>query len=236
MEIISKKPETLVFKAKIKESLANAIRRYINKIPILAVDEIEISKNGSALFDETIAHRVGLVPLKMKKEFEKSPPVLELSAKQEGIIYSGQIKGKAEVVYDRIPITSLNKGQEIELKAITKIGKGTEHAKFSPGLIFYRNCSEIIVDKESAEEMKKTFPKIEIKEEGNKVKIIDENEKEIKDFVEGFMEKKKGSFETVFKEDLIIKIESFGQIPVEEIFTKSLEALKTELKELDKAI
>jgi len=42
---------------------------------------------------------------------------------------------------DKTPITFLNKGQELEIKATTKMGRGVEHSKFSPGLMFYRNIA-----------------------------------------------------------------------------------------------
>ena len=64
MEIIEQTPLKLVMRMPANDSLANAIRRSINEIPILAVDEVEIYKNDSALYDEFLAHRVGLVPLK----------------------------------------------------------------------------------------------------------------------------------------------------------------------------
>ena len=67
MKSIEKKENQITFGADIDESLANAIRRYISEIPILAVEEIEIYKNDSPLYDETIAHRIGLIPLKMEK-------------------------------------------------------------------------------------------------------------------------------------------------------------------------
>ena len=63
----NKNSEKLNFKTKIGISLANAIRRSVNNIPVLAIDSIEISKNDSALYDEMIAHRMGLVPLKNEK-------------------------------------------------------------------------------------------------------------------------------------------------------------------------
>jgi DNA-directed RNA polymerase subunit D len=70
MENISKSDGKYVFKAKIDESLINSIRRYVGQIQIAAIDEVEISKNDSPLYDETIAHRMGLIPLKQngKKE------------------------------------------------------------------------------------------------------------------------------------------------------------------------
>ena len=45
-------------------SLCNAIRRtIIRSIPVLAVEDVEIYTNESAHYDETVAHRLGLIPL-----------------------------------------------------------------------------------------------------------------------------------------------------------------------------
>jgi DNA-directed RNA polymerase alpha subunit len=111
MEEIKKTDNKLVFKAEISESLANAIRKYVHKIPVVAVDEVEISRNDSPLYDETIAHRIGLIPLKQTKK----EGTLKLKSNKEGFVYSGEFQGDIKVVYDRIPITLLNKGQELEI-------------------------------------------------------------------------------------------------------------------------
>jgi len=63
MKLIEKKEDYVTFTAGIDESLANAIRRYVNQIPALAVDEVEFLKNDSALYDETIAHRMKQLPI-----------------------------------------------------------------------------------------------------------------------------------------------------------------------------
>ena len=76
MKSIEKKENQITFGADIDESLANAIRRYISEIPILAVEEIEIYKNDSPLYDETIAHRIGLIPLKMEKSMAEKTEII----------------------------------------------------------------------------------------------------------------------------------------------------------------
>ena len=142
MKLIEKNKDLIVFETQIEDSLANAIRRYINRIPIMAIDEIEISKNDSPLYDETIAHRIGLIPLKADKAAKKEAK-LKLSADKQGMVYSREFKGDAKPVYENIPITYLNQGHEFEIDATTKIGTGEEHAKFSPGIMFYRNIAQI---------------------------------------------------------------------------------------------
>lgn len=149
MKLINKKDNQLIFTAEIEESMANAVRRYLGEIPVLAIDEVEISKNDSSLYDETIAHRLGLIPLKMEKSMpEKTTTKFKLNVIKEGNVYSGELKGGKGVVYDKIPITLLSKGQELKLVATARMGKGNQHSKFSSGLMFYKDNEENISSNE----------------------------------------------------------------------------------------
>jgi DNA-directed RNA polymerase subunit D len=233
MENISKSENKYAFKAEIEDSLANAIRRYVGQIPIAAIDEVEITKNDSPLYDETLAHRLGLVPLKQSAKKEGK---LKMSSQDKGMVYSGSLKGDFEIVYDKIPLTLLNEGQEVELSASVKVGTGQEHAKFSPGIMNYREVSEVYADKEVAEKLKNTYPNIEIKQKGDKYLIIDDKEKEVADICEGLAEKYEKKVEVKTTGEMIITLESFGQIEAKNIFTKSIEALKKDLSEISKKI
>lgn len=235
MEIIKDKKDKIVFSIDTSETIMNAIRRYVNQIKILAIDEIEISKNGSALYDETIAHRIGLLPLVNDKTYKKTP-CFELNESKEGIVYSKDIKGEIKIIDGNFPITSLNLGQEIKLKGTTNLGKGVEHAKYSPGIIFYRNIAEIIVDKKVAEKLKEIVPELEMKEKGEKVVVIDNKEKEIEDLFEGASLKEKKDFEIKEKPGLIVTIESFGQLEKRELFLKAIETLKEDLDDFEKKL
>src|SRR3990167_5021270 len=232
MKTIIKKSDKLIFSADIDNSIANAIRRYISQIPIVAVDEVEISKNDSALYDETLAHRIGLIPLKAKKQTGK----MKLESKKEGIVYSGELKGDAEVVYDKIPITLLDKDQELEIKATLKSGKGFEHAKFSPGIMFFRKSCEIKMDKKFKDKIKEICPNANIKESGNQIIIFDDKEEEISDVCGGIAEKAGEKPEIKENSEMIIKLESFGQISPEAIFEKSIETLRKDLNDVSKKL
>lgn len=233
MEKIQKTDNQIVFKINLNDSLANAVRRYVNQIPVLAIDEVEITKNDSVLYDETISHRMGLIPLKNKKVPEKGIE-LKLDVKSEGIVNSGEIKG-TEVVYEKIPIVILNKGQELDLKAIAKLGRGIDHAKWSPGLMFYRNVCEIVLDKSLKEEIKKICDN-EIREKGDKIIIVDDKKQEICDVCEGISQRYKKEFETNSINELIVTVESWGQMSVEKIFRESIEILKKDLSEFEKEL
>ncbi|MGY4884265.1 MAG: hypothetical protein ACP5NZ_01670 [Nanobdellota archaeon] len=233
METINKTENKYTFKADIEDSLANAIRRYVGQIQIAAIDEVEIAKNDSPLYDETLAHRLGLVPLKQSSKKEGK---LKLTSQDKGIVYSGSLKGDFEVVYPKIPITLLSEGQEIELTATIKMGVGQEHAKFSPGMMNYREISEIYADKEVAEKLKNAYPNVEIKQKGDKYLIIDDKEKEMGDICEGLAEKYNRKVEVKTTGGRIITLESFGQIDAKSIFTKAIEALQKDLAELGKKI
>lgn len=240
MQIIKEQNNQLKFKAEIEDSLINAIRRYVNHIPILAIDEVEISKNDSALYDETVAHRLGLVPLKSKKAITgKTETELDLKVKKEGYVYSGDFEenNDIEMLYDKIPLTHLNKGQEIKLKAFVKSGLGVEHAKYSPGFIFYREVFDVKVEKNCPIEIITHCPKNVFEESNGKV-IVGENFN--CDFCEEcikFCEKKGEEFVKIAPgNEILITIESFGQIDAKDIFLKSIDFLKKDLAEISKKI
>lgn len=235
METIKKTEDKLIFTMKMPTSLANSIRRSALRIPILAIDEVEIEKNDSALYDETLAHRIGLVPLKMNKDIKEDSVVkLKLSSKNPGYVYSQELKGDVEVAYGKIPLTLLKEGQEVKLKGKAITGIGLDHAKFAPGIFTYRIISEITIPKKYKEKISKLYPENLIKEKGDSIIIKDDKEKTIIDYCEGLCQRDKEDFNIKDTEDLLFIIETYGQIKVEEIFKQSVEILKKELKDFSK--
>jgi len=229
---IEKTKDKLVLTADIDISLANAIRRSVNEIPILAVDEVDIYKNDSALYDQIIAHRVGLIPLKNQKLKEGQTADLKLKGAEKEVL-SKEFKGQAEVVYDDIPIVLLGKNQEIELVAKARMGKGTEHAKFIPGLVYYRILPKIEIAKEGEKhsELAEIYPKVFSFENG-KLKVKNEwecdlDQEDVKEF--------KGITITPTNE-LTFIIESWGQIEPKSILTESIKELNNNLSELSKSL
>ena len=90
--------------------------------------------NDSALYDEVLAHRLGLLPIKTEKSMsDKTKINFKLSKKGPCTVYASDLSGNAEIVFPQMPLTILNDGAKLELTATTILGTGLEHAKFIPG-------------------------------------------------------------------------------------------------------
>ncbi len=234
IEFISKKPYTFIVRG-INAGIANAVRRSAEEIPVLAIDSVEFVKNDSALFDEVLAHRLGLIPLKSSKlqtrekctckgkGCAKCTIKLKLQAKADKgkMIYASSIK-PSQAVYPKMPIVYLTQNQELQLNAEAVLGKGTEHAKFSPGLVYYRAHPILKIKAESKDS--------EIKCPRNVFSGNQANEIEC-DLCMACSEQVNV---TPSEEDFIFTIESFGQLSEKEIFKEALQVLERNLSQLKK--
>src|SRR3989338_3916155 len=144
MELIQDSPSLIALRLPANEVLANALRRSVSEVPTLAIDEVELFKNDSALYDEVLAHRLGLIPLKTEKGMNAKTKIdLKLSKTGPCTVYSSDLDGNAEIVEGKIPITLLGEGHKLELVATATLGKGIDHAKYIPALCYYRHLLEI---------------------------------------------------------------------------------------------
>jgi DNA-directed RNA polymerase subunit D len=234
MEMKENTPERIIFISDMDISLANAIRRNVNEIPILAVEEVDIYKNDSALYDEIISQRLGLTVLKNQKLKKGRVVEMKLKSKGEGERTEVLAKGLGDnIVHPETPIVLLEDGQELELVAKTKVGKGIMHAKFSPGVIFYKHLPKIKISEdgekhiELAEIYPNTFEKF-----GDKLKVKNSS---AGDFDLEDMEKFNG-INIKFDDDLVLMIEAWGQIEAKEIFSEACKALKANLSEVSKVL
>ena len=135
---------------------ANTLRRLMGfSVPVMAIEDIEFRKNTSILYDEVLAHRIGLVPLTTDlKSYNMiseckckgagcASCTVKLTLKAEGpcTVYSSDIKTKdpaIKPVHGKMPIVKLLEGQEVELEATAVLGQGKDHSKWTPGLVYYK--------------------------------------------------------------------------------------------------
>jgi DNA-directed RNA polymerase subunit D len=249
---IYRKKEKLKFLIKeISYSLANSIRRSSQEIPILAIDIVEFYKNDSALSDEILAHRLGLIPLKTGKGITPredcsckgkgcSKCVIPIKLKATGpcTVYSKDLKMRgAEIIYGDMPIVILAKDQVLEFSAQASLGKGIEHAKFSPGLIYYNSYPIIDIKGDVSKECIDVCPLGAITENKGKIKIDPLKCDMCEACIEKCNEKKQEVIKiTPSETDFIFTIESWGQLEPNELLIESVKALDNNFKDFSKEL
>lgn len=158
----------------------NAVRRaLIADVPKLAIDKVnftqgvnqdnkgEVFESVNVLPDETIAHRLAMIPIPTYPDEgitfpEDCPNCKDLAEESKGCltcqvlyhirkdgpsedsdekhrtVYAGDLTNISDQMFDireehkRIPLTILSKGQFLELYAFATLGRGRDHAKWSP--------------------------------------------------------------------------------------------------------
>ncbi len=162
MSVTSKKTDdSLIVSFKnTHNSIVNSIRRTIlDDIPTFAIEDVEIVVNESPLYDETIAHRLGLIPLQTDLKsynFRDSCKCggigcalceVKMSLKQEedGYVLSKELKSDDPKIVpsdNEIPITKLFMGKKIELNTKAILGCGRVHAKWSPAHTYLKESGK----------------------------------------------------------------------------------------------
>jgi DNA-directed RNA polymerase subunit D len=175
----------------------NTLRRVIlTEVPTMAIDEVVVIENSSALRDEFLAHRIGLMPLKTDLDTYNLPEeckcgsefgcnlcrvslALEAESGDHTItIYSGDFKSDNPAVAPvsaRIPITKLAPEQKVRLEAYARLGKGKDHARWQPvSVCTYRHLPIIKINEKSCdlcEKCVKVCPRKVLKKSGDKITI-----------------------------------------------------------------
>ncbi len=154
VEILEEKGNELRFLLKgTGHAYANALRRaMMAEVPAMAVEDVIIIENTSVLYDEVIAHRLGLIPIKTDLDAYVLPEecdckselgcskcrasfTLEAEAIEEPVmIYSSDLKPESDAtpVSGNIPIVKLGPMQRLKLEVYARLGRGLEHAKWQP--------------------------------------------------------------------------------------------------------
>jgi DNA-directed RNA polymerase subunit D len=194
VKVLSRKGQSMQFILEGTEpAFANSLRRVmITEVPTLAVEWVDMHENNSALFDEIISHRIGLIPLKFNpKKFvatedcscrKKGCPlcqvVLVLDKKGPCIVTAGDFKSSDKTVAPldpRVPIVELLDGQSLKLDAIARLGTGLRHAKHHAANASYHYYPEIKVTGSQADVQRalKNCPKGLVTASGKKISVND---------------------------------------------------------------
>lgn len=234
-------------------SFANAMRRNMtDSVPVMAIDEVEFRKNNSALYDEIVAHRLGLLPLttdlksytlpsqcKCKGEgCARCSVKLTLKSKGTGYVYASEIKSKdpqIKPVFQKTPIVKLIKGQDLEFEATAVLGVGKDHVKWSACHVWYGYEPKITVNNSSSKiaEFQDRYPP----------QIFDNSGKISKDIIldQNLVDACDGVCDDIVKveysdKNFIFHVEPWGQLGVKEIAVKAAEIFSEQLKEFDEKL
>lgn len=152
IKILEKSKTKMKFIIESDIGMANALRRIMmNEIPVLAVETVIFEENNSGLFDEVVAHRLGMIPigfdpktLNMKKDCKcnnkgcaRCQVRMKLEKAGPSIITTSDIVCDLEMEKN-IPIVELLENQRIKLEAIAELDIGTEHAKNQSAIVGYK--------------------------------------------------------------------------------------------------
>lgn len=170
VEILEKTDTTIKFIIRDADAaFVNALRRIVlSEVPCMAIDEIVVLENSSMLHDETLSHRLGLLPIKTdlktynlpedckcKSEFGCPECRVSLTLDAEAVdatktVYTSSMSSENPdivPVNGNILLVKLAPGQKIKLEAYARLGKGKDHAKWQPVTVAaYKNMPLVKVN------------------------------------------------------------------------------------------
>ncbi len=191
-------------------TIANALRRVlIADVPTMAIEDVEFHlgtiagregdeneyESTTPLFDEIIAHRLGLVPVptdlslyNFKDECDtcdgegctNCTVIYSLNKKGPCTVYSGDLvpvgDTKSRVADELIPIVKLTKEQALLIYATAELGTSKDHGKWQPTSgVGYKYYPDIEVDKKCNQcgDCISKCPVNILEEKGKKIAVTD---------------------------------------------------------------
>ena len=246
IEVRSQSDDEMVFIVRDAEvPFINAIRRVaMVNVPKIAIEDVNIIRNDSAMFNEVLAHRLGLTPLVSDLDALEGLSLPEdddwgeytngimfhLNEVGPKVVYSKDLissDSKIKPVYDTIPLVKLK-----------EVGYGKEHAKWMPTTVCaYKQYPEITFndDVEIDYDCAQACPRGILKSDrrSKKIKIVEEHENSPLIGVENCAMCKScvrasdnGYINVGFKpNDFIFRIETDGAMPPKEVLLKACDVL-----------
>lgn len=251
LKLLNKQGNKLTFLIKdTNAAFVNTLRRVMtSEVPTLAIRNVTFVKNNSALFDEVVAHRLGMLPLVTDLDSyvlkEKctckgagcAKCQVSITLKAEGplTVYASDLKSqdpKVKPVYPKMPIIKLLKGQELEFEAVATLGLGKEHTKFSPCHVYYKGYPKITIDKvKNIEDVAKSCPVNVYEAKGRNLNVVNLEACTLCMACVDVCDPKDSVKVEGSEKDFIFTIESWGKLSAEEILKRTLDVVDEKLTE-----
>ncbi len=229
-----------------KLSLVNALRRAIlNSVETLAIEDVTIFKNTSSMYDEIIATRLGLIPMKTIPELSKSKKEVIFKLKGTGpkaVHASDLIPSDTDIVpvYPGMLLLNLKEGESLELEAKAVFGSGKDHVKFSPAHVTYHFYPIIDIKKgdiKGAATIASLCPVNILEGKGGNLSVKKEMTQDC--ILCKACEDYAGEEDIKISSDpkrIVFEIDNWGQLDNKEIFKQAFDSLIDEVKEIEKKV
>lgn len=223
-------------------AFANALRRVIkNEVPTMAIEFVDFEENTSGMFDELIAHRLGLIPLtydmdaySLKSECKcggkgcsRCEVALVLDKQGPCIVRSGDMKSTDASVQPAdkgIPIVELLENQKLRLEAAAQLGLGTEHIKWQAANVGYQYTPIVRVNSEKADtKIVDVCPTHVFDKKDGRVKVVAEDKCIL---CMRCVEVSEGVSVSADDTSFIFDVESVSGLSAKDILNKSLDVLE----------
>ncbi len=237
---------------KVDPAFANEIRREAAfEVPVMAIEDVYFKKNSSALYDEAMALRLGLIPFTTDLKGYNIPAKcvcrgkgcgrcqikMTLKAKGPCIVYAKDIKVRAapkvKPAYPDMPIVKLLENQEVEIEATAQLGQGKEHMKWAAGLAYYQHYPKINISQKDLKDPKIALehcPRDVFELKGDKLAV---KNLEACNLCKSCEDRTDKAVQVSGEEDkFIFTLESWGQLKPSQILAAASELIKEKLKEV----
>ena len=217
----------------------------------MAIKRVTFAKNTSTLFDEIIAHRLGMLPLVTDLDSYVLPEkcsckgagcakcqvVFTLKAEGPITVYASDLKSqdqKVKTVYGEMPIVQLLKDHELEFEAVATLGTGKEHAKYNAGLAFYKGYPKITIDKvRNVDDVAESCPVDVFEVQKQQLKVKDAEKCILCNACVEMNDPPGGLVVEPSEKDFIFYIESYGKMSAKEMVARALDILDQKVEELE---
>lgn len=249
IKILSKSQTRIKFLLeKSNPAFANALRRIMkSEIPTMAVEFVDFEENTSGMFDELVAHRIGLIPLtfdekaySVKSECKcggkgcsRCEVTLVIDKQGPCTVKASDMKSTDDSVQPAdkdIPIVELLEGQKIKMEAVAQLGLGTEHIKWQAANVGYQYMPSVKVNSEKADQkIADICPTRVFEKKDGRIKVVAEDKCIL---CMRCVEMSEGVTVTADETTFIFDVESVSGLAAKEVLNRSLDILEERAESL----